>query len=100
MPQSPDIEKNSNGGVFDIRISDQCLKKVNCHNSRTCDDIDMKLGPVSKLEKKNKTTSREFDDDVMSANCEDIFIFSIYCQFGALQNLISRHIVCCNLHFH
>ena len=49
----------------------------------------MKLGPVSKLEKRNKITSREFDDDVMSVNCEDIVIFSIYSQFGAVQNLIS-----------
>ena len=89
MPQSPDIGQNSNRCVSDIKISGQCLKKVNCHNSRTCDDIDMKLGPVSKLEKRNKILSREFDDDVMSVNCEDIVIFSIYSQFGAVQNLIS-----------
>ena len=32
--------------------------KENCHNSRTCDDIDMNLGPVTKLDKRNKTTSK------------------------------------------
>ena len=26
----------------------------------------MKLGPVTKLDKRNKTTSKKFDDDVMS----------------------------------
>ena len=54
-PQSPDIEQNSDGGIFDSRISGQPLVKENCYNSRTSDDIDMKLGPVTKLDKKNKS---------------------------------------------
>ena len=41
-------------------ISDQFLLKENCHNSRTSDDLDMKLGPVTKLEKTSKTTSDKF----------------------------------------
>ena len=36
------------------------------HNSRTSDGTDMKLRPVAKLEKRNKTTSKKFGDDVMS----------------------------------
>ena len=28
----------------------------------------MKLGPVTKIDKENKATSKKFDDDVMSAN--------------------------------
>ena len=40
------------------------------------DDIEMKLGPVNKLEKWNKTTSKMFDDDVMLGNCDVIDIFS------------------------
>ena len=35
----------------------------------------MKLGPVTKLDKRNKTTSKTFDDDVFSANCNIIVIF-------------------------
>ena len=66
MPQSPDIEQNSDGGTSDFRISGESLIKENCHNSRASDDIDMKLGPVTKLDKKNKTTSKEFGDNVMS----------------------------------
>ena len=61
--QSPDIGQNSNGCISDFRISDQSLIKRNCYNSRTSDDIDMKLGPVTKLDKRNKMTSKEFDDD-------------------------------------
>ena len=56
----------------------------NCHNSRTSDDIDMKLGPVTKLDKRNKTTSKKFDVDVMSENCDVIVIFRIFGQFGAV----------------
>ena len=37
----------------------QSLIKENCHNSRTSDDINMKLGPVPKLDKKNKTMSKK-----------------------------------------
>ena len=44
----------------------------------------MKLGPVTKLDKRNKTTSKKIDDDVMSENCDAIAIFSIYGQFGAI----------------
>ena len=32
------------------------------------DDVDTKLGPVTKLYKRNKTASKKFDDDVMPEN--------------------------------
>ena len=57
--QSPDIGQNSREGISNFRISGQSLIKENCHNSRTSDDIDMKLGPVTKLDKKNKTPSKK-----------------------------------------
>ena len=41
--QPPDIGQNSDGGISDFRISGQSLIKENYHNSRTSDDIDMKL---------------------------------------------------------
>ena len=50
--------------------------KRNCHNSRTSDDTDMKLGSVTKLNKRNKTTSKQFDNDVMLENCDFTDIFS------------------------
>ena len=77
-PQSRDIGQNTDGDISDFRISGQSLIKENRHNSRTSDDIDMKLGPVTKLEKTNKTTSKKLDNDVMSKNCEVIVIFCIF----------------------
>ena len=38
----------------------------------------MKLGPVTKLDKRNKTTSKNFEDEVISENCDVIVIFPIY----------------------
>ena len=45
----------------------------------------MKLGPVTKLAKKKKSTSKKFDDDVMSENCDVIDIFPIYGQSEAIR---------------
>ena len=54
----------------------------------------MKLGSVTKPVKRNKTTSKIFDDDVMSERCDVIAIFPIYGQFVAIRKLDSRWIVC------
>ena len=54
----------------------------------------MRLGPVTKLDKRNKTSSKNFDDDVMSANYDVIVIFPIYSQFGAIRKPDSRRRVC------
>ena len=45
----------------------------------------MKLAAVTKLDKRNKTTVKEFDDDTMLTNCDVIVIFSIYGQFRAIR---------------
>ena len=54
----------------------------------------MKLGPVTKIDKRDKTTSKNLDDNVMSENCDVIAIIPIYGQFGAIRKLCSRRIVC------
>ena len=56
----------------------------------------MELRPVTKLDKRNKTTSKKFDDDVMSINCDVMVIFPIYGQFGAIRKLNSGLIVSIN----
>ena len=43
----------------------------------------MKLGPVSKCDKRNKKTSKKFGDDVVLGNCDVIVIFLIYDQLRA-----------------
>ena len=45
----------------------------------------MNLGPVTKLDKRNKKSLKKLGDDAMSATCDVIFIFQIYGQFGAIQ---------------
>ena len=59
-PQSPDIEQNSDEGISDFRISGQSLIKRNCRNSWTNDDINMKLGPVIKLDIRNKKCQKNW----------------------------------------
>ena len=51
--------------------------------SRTNHDIDMKLGPITKFDKRNPTMSKKFDDYAMPANCDVIVFFLIYGQFAA-----------------
>ena len=53
----------------------------------------MKLGPVTKLDKRNKKSQKKFDNDVMLANCDILVIFLIYGQFGAIRNPDSGCIV-------
>ena len=69
--------------------------KGNYHNSRTSDDFDMKLLPATKLDKRNKTTSKpqKIFDDVILANCDVIVIFPIYGQFEAIREPDSGRIV-------
>ena len=44
----------------------------------------MNLGPVTKFDKRNKTTSKKFDDDVMPENCDVKIVAAIS---GFLVNL-------------
>ena len=69
------MRQNSDRGNFDFRISAQSFIKENCHNSRTGDDIDMKLGPITKFGKRNKTPSKKIDDDVMSETFTSLSFF-------------------------
>ena len=78
LSQSSYVGQNSDGCIFDFWISGQFLIQENCHKSRTSNDIDMKPGLVTKLDKRNGSTSKKSDDDVMSANCDVIVIFTIF----------------------
>ena len=53
------LGKTQTGGISDFRISVQFLIKINWHNSRTSDDIDMEVGPITKLDKRNKRISKK-----------------------------------------
>ena len=53
----------------------------------------MKLGPVTKLDKRNTVNLKKIDDDVMPAN--DVIVkFSTYDRFGDIWKLDYRRMVC------
>ena len=54
LSQSPGIRQNLDEVISDFQIFGQTLIKENCHNSRNSNDIDIKLGPVTKFDKRNK----------------------------------------------
>ena len=54
----------------------------------------MKFRSVTKLDKKNKTASKKFENDVMSTNCDIIVTIPIYGQFGAIWKPDSGCIAC------
>ena len=54
----------------------------------------MKLGQVTKLDKRNKKTTKNIDDDLMSVTCDVIVFFPIYGQFGAIRKPDSGRIAC------
>ena len=54
----------------------------------------MKLGVVTKLDKRNKATSKKFEDNILSRNCDVIAVFPLYGQSGAIRKLYSGRIIC------
>ena len=81
MFQSPGIEQILNRGIPDFPISGQSFVNENYQNQfRTCHDIDMKLIPVIKPNKKNPPIPKRFEDDVISTDCDVIVFFLIYGQ--------------------
>ena len=65
LSQSPDFGQNSDWGIFDFHISGPSLMNKYCPTSRISNDIDIKLGTVTKLDKGNTATSKKFDGNVM-----------------------------------
>ena len=78
LPQSPYIGQNSDGCIANLWISNQSLINEKCHNPRTSDDIDMKLGSVPKVDKTTTVNSTKYDDGIMYANSEVILDFLIH----------------------
>ena len=81
---SPDIGQNSDGGISDFRIPGQSLIKENCHNSRTSGDIDMKLGPVTKPDKRNTKMSKKKNSTMTSGRkiVTSLLLLKFMAKFG------------------
>ena len=74
-------------GISDFRISSQSLIKKNCHNSRTSNDIDMKLGPVPIL----KRETRQHQKNLTMMSCRQIVTsLSLFRFMANLQQSGSR----------
>ena len=54
----------------------------------------MKLGSVTKLDKRNKITPKKIDDDGMWENCDIIVIFPVYGRFRVIRKPDFEGIVC------
>ena len=59
LNQSPDIGQNSDGDISDLWITGQSLIKKNCNSSSTRNYTDIKIGPVTKLDKRNTRTLKK-----------------------------------------
>ena len=53
----------------------------------------MELGPVTKLDKRNRAISKKLHDNVISGSCDVIVILPIYGQFGAMWKSDSGRII-------
>ena len=53
----------------------------------------MKLETVAKLDKRNTTTSKKIDDEIMLTNSGVIVFFPIYGQFAAIRKPDSKSMV-------
>ena len=65
--------------ISDLQISDQPLTKENYRDSKTSNQIDMKLGPVTKFDKKNVETS----ENMTMTSCWKILMSLSFYQFMA-----------------
>ena len=88
---SPDILQNSDEGISNFWISGQSFIKKNCHNSRTSNYIDIKFGPITKLDKKNRLTLRKFDYDLVLSNCDVIVILQFMANLEQSGSWIPMH---------
>ena len=59
MSESLDIGQHLDGGISDFQISGQSFINKNSLNFRISHEIDMKIGPITKPDKKNTKTSKE-----------------------------------------
>ena len=74
--------------ISNFQISGQYFVKRNCHNSRTSDNIDMKLEPVTiNLTRKTKTTTKK----LIMMSCQKLITLLLFFQFTAnLEQFVSK----------
>ena len=86
------LDKTQTGIFLISRFLVKSPINKNCQNSRTNDDIDLKLEPVTKLDKRH-TISKKFDNDIVLGNFDVIITFTISGCFRANWNPDYGHMV-------
>ena len=66
--------QNSDRGISNFQSSDKSLINKNCHNLRTSNNIGIKPGSVTELDKENKTASKK----LMVTSCWQILTSSFF----------------------
>ena len=85
------LSRNKQTQTRVLPIYGQSIVNENCHHFRTSNDIEIKLGPVTKEGEVN--VKKKLDDDFMLASCDIITIFLIYGKFGAIWVLDSGSVI-------
>ena len=81
------FEKNSDKGIPISEFLVKFFLNKNCQNSRASNDVDMKLGPVNKLNKRKTATLK----NLMTTSCQQIMTSPSFLQFMAdLEHSRSR----------
>ena len=83
----------SNSAATSNIVLETFVLKDNFHNSRFSDDIEMKIGPITKHDKRNKTTPK----NLAMTSCRKIVtslpFFPISGQFGSIRESHFRRII-------
>ena len=82
--------------ISDIWNPGQSLLNKKCNHSRTSHDIDIKVGPVTTLDKRSTATSKKIENDVMWRYClfSDLWPICSHLEAGFWTDGLE------NLHFH
>ena len=65
LPNLQSLGKTQMGVFPNFRIYDQFFITKNCRNSKINHDIDIKLRPVTKFNKRNNNVKKKISDDVV-----------------------------------
>ena len=85
LPQSADIGQTPDRGIFDFQISGQSFINENCDNSITGHDTDIKLGPVTKPNRRYMPMLKTMTMTLFQEILMSLSLFPIYGQFTAIR---------------
>ena len=82
----PETDQNSERVVSISGFPVKSFINKNCPNSKTSNNIDMKLGPVTKLVKKIQQRQKSLTMTSCWQMMTSLSLFQVYGQFGVIRN--------------